>query len=92
MEAEAREVVEEQEVEEEEPEVEETEQQAMETSVPIPDHNYSTNVSSRQSTPLPIYFIIATTLPPPNLVPINDAMTDTLLYAMGIGPHPASLQ
>ena len=92
MEAEAREVVEEQEVEEGEQESEETEQQAMETSVPTPDHTYSTTVSSSQSAPVPIYSTITTTSVPPSLVPISDPMTDTLLYAMGMGPHPASLQ
>ena len=72
--------------------MEEEEQQAMETSVPIPDHTYSTTVSSPQSTPVPIYSTATTTSVTPNLVPISDAITDTLLYAMGLGPHPASLQ
>ena len=79
------------EAEEAEHEVEE-EQQAMETSVPTSDHTYSTTVSASQSTPVPIYSTATTTSVPPNLVPISDAMTDTLRYAMGMGPHPALLQ
>ena len=80
------------EAEEEEQEVEEEEQQAMETSVPTPDHTYSTMVSSSQSTPAPIYSTATTTSVPSNNVPISDAMTDTRIFAMGMGHHPALLQ
>ena len=76
------------EVEEGEQESEEIEQQSMETSVPTPDHTYSTMVSSSQCTPVPIDSTATTTSVPPNLVPISDAMTDTLRYAMGIGTIP----
>ena len=77
-----------QEVEEEQ----QSEQQAMETSVPTPDHTYSTTVRSPQPTPDSFYSTATTTSVPPNLVLISDAMTHTLLYAFGMGPHPASLQ
>ena len=106
MEGETGEVVEEQEVEEGEQELEEKEEEAMERSVPTqgklalatantpmptPDYTYSTILSSSQPAPLPIYSI-ATTSAPSNLVPISDAMTDTLRFALRMGHHPASLQ
>ena len=69
-----------------------SEQLAMETSVPTPDHTYSTTMSSPKSTPDPIYSTATKISVPPNLVPISDAMTDTLSCALGIRPHPVSLQ
>ena len=43
-------------------------------------------------TPAPIYSTLTTTSPiPSTLVPIWDAITDTLRYALGQGPHPTLL-
>ena len=49
-------------------------------------------VSSSISTPMPIYSTLTTTSSiPSTLVPICEAITDTLRYALRQGPHPAML-
>ena len=72
------------------------------TPTPTTDHTYSTTVSiptpvpipptvsSSAPTPIPIYSTLTTTSPvPATIVPICDAITHIMRYALGQGPHPA---
>ena len=74
------------------------------TPTPTPDHTYSTIVSAPtpipilttanfpMPTPAPIYSTLITTSPlPATLLPICDAITDTLRYALWQRPNPTLL-
>ena len=85
--------------------MQEREQQALETSVstqgefamatasttmPTPDHTYSTTVTYSKPAPVRIYSTIATTSVPPKPVPNSDAMRDLLRYALDMDAGPVS--
>ena len=60
-------------------------------SVPTPITILTTAISVQPS-PAPIYSIVVTNSPiPTSLLPICDAITDTLRYALGQGAHPTLL-
>ena len=62
------------------------------TPTPTPDHTYSTMACPSMPNLATIYSTTTTTSPvPSNLVPICDAMTDILRYALHQGPHTALL-
>ena len=60
------------------------------TTMPTPDHTYSTTVTYSKPAPVRIYSTIATTSVPPKPVPNSDAMRDLLRYALDMDAGPVS--